>query len=101
MVTWEQLEETCQHCRKCPLWETRTKVVPGVGNRQAKILLVGEGPGEQEDLQGEPFVGPAGQLLDKMLAAIGLNRQQVYITNVVKCRPPKNRDPLPCLLYTI
>lgn len=95
MVTWEQLEEACLHCQKCPLFQTRTKVVPGVGNRQAKILLVGEGPGEQEDLQGEPFVGPAGQLLDKMLAAIGLNRQQVYITNVVKCRPPKNRDPLP------
>lgn len=95
MVTWEQLEAACQNCRKCPLWQTRTNVVTGVGNREADVLFVGEGPGEQEDLRGEPFVGPAGQLLDKMLAAIQLDRKQVYIANVVKCRPPKNRDPLP------
>lgn len=95
MVTWEQLEGACQSCQKCPLWQTRTNVVTGVGNREAEVLFVGEGPGEQEDLRGEPFVGPAGQLLDKMLAAIGLDRKQVYIANVVKCRPPHNRDPLP------
>ena len=95
MVTWEQLEGACRSCQKCPLWQTRTNVVTGVGNREAEVLFVGEGPGEQEDLRGEPFVGPAGQLLDKMLAAIGLDRKQVYIANVVKCRPPHNRDPLP------
>ena len=95
MVTWEQLEGACRSCKKCPLWTTRTNVVTGVGDREADVLFVGEGPGEQEDLRGEPFVGPAGQLLDKMLAAIGLDRRQVYIANVVKCRPPHNRDPLP------
>ena len=104
MVTWEQLEGACRSCKKCPLWTTRTNVVTGVGNREADVLFVGEGPGEQEDLRGEPFVGPAGQLLDKMLAAIGLDRRQVYIANVVKCRPPHNRDPLPeeqaaCIRY--
>ena len=95
MVTWEELEQRCQGCQSCPLAETRTHVVFGVGNRQADVMLIGEGPGEQEDLQGVPFVGPAGQLLDKMLAAIGHGREDVYIANVVKCRPPGNRVPLP------
>ncbi len=82
-------------CRKCPLGETRTKFVYGVGNPHADIMFIGEAPGRDEDLQGEPFVGRAGQLLDKILAAMQLNRQQVYIANILKCRPPNNRDPLP------
>lgn len=94
MVTWEELESRCMECRNCPLAETRTNVVFGVGNRQADVLFIGEGPGEQEDLQGEPFVGPAGQLLDVMLSVIDLDRTSVYIANIVKCRPPRNRDPL-------
>ena len=93
MKSWETLEGACLYCRKCRLWETRTNVVIGVGNRNADIMFVGEGPGQQEDLQGEPFVGPAGKLLDKMLASIGLDREKVYIANIVKCRPPGNRDP--------
>lgn len=95
-TNWEELQANCLQCRKCGLCETRTKVVFGVGNPQAKVLFVGEGPGENEDLQGEPFVGRGGQLLDKMLAAVDLDRHQnIYIANIVKCRPPKNRDPLP------
>ena len=95
MLSWEQLNETCQACRQCPLAETRHHVVFGVGPQNAPIMLVGEGPGEQEDLQGIPFVGPAGQLLDDMLSLIGLSREKnVYIANIVKCRPPHNRDPL-------
>lgn len=93
MKSWETLEGACLNCRKCRLWETRTNVVIGVGNRNADIMFVGEGPGQQEDLQGEPFVGSAGKLLDKMLASIGLDREKVYIANIVKCRPPGNRDP--------
>jgi DNA polymerase len=94
MVTWEQLEADCKGCAKCGLHETRTNVVFGVGNRDADILLVGEGPGESEDLKGEPFVGRAGMLLDDMLKIIGLDRREnVYIANIVKCRPPNNRDP--------
>ena len=93
MKSWETLEGACLNCRKCRLWETRTNVVIGVGNRNADIMFVGEGPGQQEDLQGEPFVGPAGKLLDKMLASIGLDREKVYIANIVKCPPPGNRDP--------
>ena len=95
MVTWEELEALCQRCQNCPLGETRTKLVFGVGNRQADVMLIGEGPGEQEDLQGEPFVGPAGKLLDLMLSVVDLSRERVYIANIVKCRPPQNRDPLP------
>ena len=91
--SWDILEGACQHCRRCRLWEMRTHVVVGKGNPNADILFVGEGPGQQEDLQGVPFVGPAGQLLDKMLASVGLTLDDVYITNVVKCRPPGNRDP--------
>ena len=93
---WETLRESCMNCRKCGLCETRHNVVFGVGNPQAKVLFVGEGPGENEDLQGEPFVGRGGQLLDKLLAAVDLDRKKnIYIANIVKCRPPKNRDPLP------
>lgn len=94
MVTWEELEQRCQGCQSCPLAEARTHVVFGVGNRQADVMLIGEGPGEQEDLQGVPFVGPAGKLLDRMLSLIDLDRSTVYIANIVKCRPPRNRDPL-------
>lgn len=90
---WETLEGACRSCRKCRLWEMRNYVVIGDGNRNADIMFIGEGPGEQEDLRGVPFVGPAGQLLDKMLKAIDLTRKEVYIANVVKCRPPGNRDP--------
>ena len=91
---FEELKLACESCEKCKLCTTRTNVVFGVGNEDADILFVGEGPGENEDLQGEPFVGKAGQLLDKYLQVIGLSREtNVYIANIVKCRPPQNRDP--------
>ncbi len=94
MEAWEALEQECLQCHNCPLANTRTNVVVGVGDRNADVLFVGEGPGENEDLQGEPFVGKAGQLLDEMLSLIGLYRDKnFYITNVVKCRPPQNRNP--------
>lgn len=93
--TWEELEADCLGCNRCALAGTRTNVVFGSGNRESEVLFIGEGPGEQEDLTGQPFVGRAGQLLDKMLLAVGLDRTKVYIANIVKCRPPKNRDPLP------
>lgn len=93
---FEQLRADCMNCNKCRLGDTRTNLVFGVGNPDAKIMFIGEGPGEQEDLQGEPFVGRSGQLLDKMLAAISLSRNEnIYIANMVKCRPPQNRDPKP------
>lgn len=92
---WDELESSCRSCRNCALCEGRTNVVFGVGRRDAEVLFIGEGPGEQEDLKGEPFVGRAGQMLDKMLLAVELNRSMIYIANMVKCRPPKNRDPLP------
>ncbi len=82
-------------CTKCNLCKGRTKAVPGEGNPHAKILFIGEGPGYHEDMQGRPFVGPAGQFLDELLASIQLKRSDVFIANVVKCRPPGNRDPLP------
>jgi len=92
----EGLRADCLQCKKCGLCAARNHVVFGVGNPKAKVMFVGEGPGENEDLQGEPFVGRGGQLLDKLLAAVDLDRRlNVYITNIVKCRPPKNRDPLP------
>ena len=94
MDTWESLKRDCAGCRCCSLGETRHKLVFGVGNAQAEVMLIGEGPGEQEDLQGVPFVGPAGKLLDDMLEMIDLDRQKVHIANIVKCRPPRNRDPL-------
>ena len=95
MRTWEELKGDCAGCTRCGLCETRHNVVFGVGNENADILFVGEGPGEQEDLRGEPFVGPAGKLLDDMLSIIDLSRaENCYICNIVKCRPPHNRDPL-------
>jgi len=94
-MTWEELHKSCLDCRKCALYETRTNLVFGVGVKDAEVMFVGEGPGENEDLQGEPFVGRAGKLLDDMLAMIDLDRNKnIYIANIVKCRPPKNRDPL-------
>ena len=95
MDTWESLKRDCAGCRCCSLGETRHKLVFGVGNAQAEVMLIGEGPGEQEDLQGIPFVGPAGKLLDDMLSIIDLDREKCYIANIVKCRPPRNRDPQP------
>ena len=92
--TWETLRYECSHCCQCALGQTRKNVVFGAGSVQAEIMLVGEGPGANEDEQGIPFVGKAGQLLDDMLAMIGLDRTKVYIANIVKCRPPENRDPL-------
>ena len=94
-ASWADLEREALACTKCPLAETRTQVVFGVGDPHADLLFVGEGPGEQEDLTGEPFVGRAGRLLTSLIEGIGLTRAQVYIANVVKCRPPGNRDPLP------
>jgi len=91
--TWDGLLETCQACMRCELGKGRHNMVFGDGNKQADIMFVGEGPGEQEDLQGLPFVGPAGKLLDDMLEMIDLDRTKVYIANIVKCRPPGNRDP--------
>ena len=94
MQQWEALKSTCLSCRNCELCQTRTNVVFGVGNEKADVMFVGEGPGEQEDLKGEPFVGPAGKLLDDMLSIIDLYRtENCYIANIVKCRPPRNRDP--------
>ena len=87
---WEELKENCLNCRKCSLCEARSNVVFGVGNPCAKVMFIGEGPGRNEDLQGEPFVGAGGQLLDKYLD----RRTNIYIANIVKCRPPQNRDPL-------
>lgn len=94
MPSWETLKAECLACRKCPLCETRHNVVFGDGNPDSGVLFIGEGPGEQEDLQGIPFVGRAGKLLDDMLSIIGLDRTGYYIANIVKCRPPGNRDPL-------
>ncbi len=95
MSKLEELRAECLECRRCKLCETRTNVVFGTGNEHADVMFIGEGPGENEDLQGEPFVGRGGKLLDDMLELIDLDRSQVYIANMVKCRPPKNRDPLP------
>lgn len=95
MMNWETLERVCKECTKCGLCEKRNHVVFGVGNRETDIMFIGESPGEQEDLKGEPFVGPAGKLLDDMLTIIDLDRtRNCYIANIVKCRPPQNRDPL-------
>ena len=94
MQDWNGLEQTCLNCTKCGLCQTRHNVVFGVGPRDADVMFIGEGPGEQEDLQGEPFVGAAGKLLDDMLSIIDLSRENCYIANIVKCRPPHNRDPL-------
>ena len=93
--TWEKLLEDCNGCTACELHKTRTNCVFGVGNKKSDILFVGEAPGDNEDKTGTPFVGRAGQLLDKFLYAVDIDREDVYIANILKCRPPKNRDPLP------
>jgi DNA polymerase len=92
---WRRLEQAVASCTRCGLHATRTRTVFGAGDKNADLLIIGEAPGRDEDLQGEPFVGRAGQLLNAMLAAIGLDREQVYIANILKCRPPDNRDPRP------
>lgn len=92
---WDDLKKRCTECDKCELHKTRTNCVFGTGNEKATLMFIGEAPGEQEDLSGVPFVGRAGQLLDKFLCAVDIKREDVYIANILKCRPPKNRDPLP------
>jgi len=92
---WEKLLRRFNGCRFCPLFQGRTRAVPGEGNYQARLMFVGEAPGRDEDLQGRPFVGRAGQLLTKIIEAMGFKRQEVYIANIVKCRPPENRTPRP------
>ncbi len=93
---FKELENQCNKCNKCQLSKTRHNVVIGVGNPKSQVMFIGEGPGENEDLQGEPFVGRGGKLLDKMLYAVDLDRKKnIYIANIVKCRPPQNRDPRP------
>ena len=93
MENWDALQSECLKCENCRLCQTRNHVVFGVGNPNAEVMFIGEGPGEQEDLKGEPFVGRAGKLLDDMLTTIDLDRSKIYIANIVKCRPPQNRDP--------
>ena len=95
MASLDELRKECAGCAKCGLCQTRTNLVFGVGDPGTKLMFVGEGPGRDEDLQGEPFVGRAGKLLDAMLDIVDLDRTKVYIANIVKCRPPQNRDPLP------
>ncbi|MCK4592435.1 uracil-DNA glycosylase [Candidatus Parcubacteria bacterium] len=94
-MTLEELNNQILKCEKCSLSKTRTNVVPGEGSSKADIMFIGEGPGQKEDEQGVPFIGAAGKLLDKLLALINLKREDIYIANVIKCRPPGNRDPLP------
>lgn len=103
-VSWQQLMEEISACEKCELCENRNNVVPGEGNPRARLMFIGEGPGAEEDRQGRPFVGPSGELLTRMIHAIGMERSEVYICNIVKCRPPQNRNPQPeeaaaCLNY--
>ena len=94
-VSWDSLGAEMAECRRCRLCQTRTHVVPGEGDPGARLMFIGEGPGQEEDRQGRPFVGRSGELLTRMIAAIGLERSQVYICNIVKCRPPNNRNPEP------
>lgn len=91
----DEIRKECEDCHKCSLAETRTNVVFGVGNPNADVMFIGEAPGEKEDLSGIPFVGAAGKLFDKYLVAVGIPREEIYIANMLKCRPPKNRDPKP------
>ena len=103
-TSWSQLNQEISECRACRLCETRNHVVPGEGNPRALLMFIGEGPGRDEDIQGRPFVGRSGELLTRMIRSIGLEREEVYICNVVKCRPPQNRNPEPdeaqaCLNY--
>ena len=95
MKTLEELKATCESCNSCPIHSTRTNCVFGDGDPTARLMFVGEAPGEVEDMRGIPFVGPAGKLLDLYLDAVGIDRREVYIANILKCRPPRNRDPLP------
>jgi DNA polymerase len=95
VTAWRALEEGVRSCEKCPLAQGRTQAVPGYGNYHSVVMLVGEGPGFEEDRQGRPFVGRSGAFLTEMLKSVGISREEVYITNVVKCRPPNNRDPMP------
>ena len=95
MNSLEAIDQLVRQCTECELHQGRTNAVPGEGDPAAELMFIGEGPGVQEDRQGRPFVGPAGRFLEELLASIGLNRRQVYIANMVKCRPPQNRDPLP------
>ena len=90
---WEELEESIKQCEKCKLCQNRTNIVFGTGNKEAEVMLIGEGPGADEDREGIPFVGKAGQLMNKALSGLGLNREELYIANIVKCRPPSNRVP--------
>lgn len=104
MLDWDELECACRNCELCELARLRNNTVFGVGLKTADIMFIGEGPGEQEDIKGVPFVGPAGKLLDDMLSIIDINRDNCYIANIVKCRPPHNRDPQPqeqdaCIAY--
>ncbi len=104
MYTWNDIDDMVRSCNRCALGQLRKQAVPGKGNRAAQIMIVAEAPGKQEDLQGVPFVGPAGKVLDILLTSAGLTRNDVFITNVVKCHPPGNRDPLPaeqeaCMQY--
>ena len=103
-VSWDEILDSISSCEKCPLRCGCTQTVPGEGDINADLLFIGEGPGAEEDRLGRPFVGASGQLLDKMIAAIGMTRDEVYIANIVKCRPPHNRQPSPeetaaCLPY--
>ena len=91
--TWEELEESIKNCEKCKLCKTRKNIVFGSGNREANIMFIGEGPGADEDEMGMPFVGKAGKLMDKAFEGVGIDREKVYIANIVKCRPPNNRNP--------
>lgn len=102
--TWEELEKSIENCKKCKLFKTRNNIVFGTGNKEADIMLIGEGPGADEDMQGEPFVGKAGKLMNMAFEALGIKREEVYIANIVKCRPPSNRNPeedeaIACLDY--
>ena len=90
---WEELEKSIKNCNKCKLYKTRNNIVFGVGNKNADIMFIGEGPGADEDIQGEPFVGKAGKLMDMAFTALGIKKEEVYIANIVKCRPPSNRNP--------
>ena len=99
MSALSELNEQIAHCQKCEISKSRTRAVPGEGAEDADIMFIGEAPGWHEDQQGRPFVGPAGKFLDQLLASIGLKREQVYIANVIKCRPPSNRDPLPTEIH--
>ena len=102
--TWEELEQSIKGCNRCKLYKTRQNIVFGTGNKNARVMFIGEGPGADEDRQGEPFVGKAGKLMNLAFETLGIDRNEVYIANVVKCRPPSNRNPendeaMACLNY--